>query len=194
MSQAQSDDTVMLPGDRIASIEEYAAGPNTFDDGDTVRSTVVGQKVIDRNTWTASVSSPKMLSVPKKDDIIIGKVASVMSSMIAVSIDYINGTPTTSKVECICSTRNIRRKNIALQGDVVSLRILSHINGTIHGTMSAPELGVIFTKCRKCGGGVVPLRDVIKCKECSWIDERKLSNRLNNGDFIMIGDKQISSS
>jgi len=53
--------------------------------------------------------------------------------------------------------------------------------------MSAPELGVVFTKCRKCGGSVVPLRDVIKCTECSWIDERKLSNRLNNGDFVSPG-------
>lgn len=179
--------SVILPGDGIASIEEYEAGANTFDDGDMVRAATVGEKVIDRETWTASIRHPRVFSVPRKGDIVIGTVAAVMSSMMAVSIDYINGRPTTSKVECICSTRNIRRKNVALVADVVALKILGSLNGAIHGTMSAPELGVIFTKCRKCGGSVVPLRDVIKCTECSWIDERKLSNRLNNGDFVRLG-------
>ena len=45
-----------------------------------------------------------------------------MSSMIAVSIDYINGKATVSKVECVCSTRNIRKKNIALVNDIVTLK------------------------------------------------------------------------
>ena len=179
---------MIYPGDKIASIEEYEAGANTFDDGDMVRAATVGRKIIDRESWTASVAHPKMLSVPRKDDVIIGTVAAVMSSMIAVSIDYINGKPTISKVECICSTRNIRRKNIALEGDIVTLKILSHLNGAIHATMNGPEFGVIFTKCRKCGGSVVPLRDVIKCTECTWIDERKISNRLNNGDFLNAHD------
>ena len=179
-----SDVEQIFPGDKIASIEEYEAGYNTFDDGDMVRAATVGTKVIDSATRTASITHPRMMSVPKKDDVVIGRVATVMSSMIAVSIHYINGKPTRSKVECICSTRNIRRKNIALEGDIVTLKVLSHLNGAIHCTMNGPEFGVIFTKCRKCGGSVVPLRDVIKCTECTWIDERKLSNRLNNGDFV----------
>lgn len=179
--------SVILPGDGIASIEEYEAGANTFDDGDMVRAATVGEKIIDRETWTASIRHPRVFSVPRKGDAVIGTVAAVMSSMMAIRIDYINGKPTTSKVECICSTRNIRRKNVALVGDVVALKILGSLNGAIHSTMSAPELGVVFTKCRKCGGSVVPLRDVIKCTECSWIDERKLSNRLNNGDFVSPG-------
>src|SRR3989344_5032234 len=138
-----------LPGDKIASIEEYEAGYNTFDDGDMVR-------------------------------------AAVMSSMIAVSIDYINGKPTTSKVECVCSTRNLRKKNVALVNDIVTLKILNHLNGTIHATIEEPHLGVLFTKCRKCGGKVVQMRDAIKCTECAWIDERKLSANYGNTDFVKL--------
>ena len=40
------------------------------------------------------------------------------------------------------------------------------------------NLGILFTKCRKCGGKVVSMRDAIKCTECAWIDERKLSQTL----------------
>ncbi len=177
-----------FPGDKIASIEEYESGYNTFDDGDMVRSATVGEKDIDRTARIANVKHPKMLSIPRVGDIIIGTVAAVMSSMIAVSIDYINGKPTTSKVECICSTRNIRIRNVALVNDIVTLKILSHLNGTIHAVLDEPHLGILFTKCRKCGGKVVPMRDAIKCTECSWIDERKLSTNFGKSDFINLRD------
>ena len=177
-----------FPGDEIASIEEYEAGHNTFDDGNMVRAATVGQKDMDKTTRVVSIKHPKLLSIPKDGDIVIGTVAAVMSSMIAVSIDYINGKPTTSKVECICGTRNIRIRNIALVNDIVTLKILSHLNGTIHATISEPGLGVLFTKCRKCGGKVVPMRDAIKCTECSWIDERKLSSNFGKSDFFNLRD------
>lgn len=177
-------ETATIPGDKIASIEEYEAGYNTFDDGDMVRAATVGEKILDKTTRIARMKHPRLLSIPQVGDTVIGTVAAVMSSMIAVSIDYINGKPTTSKVECVCSTRNIRKKNIALVNDVVALKILNHLNGTIHATIDEPHLGVLFTKCRKCGGKVVPMRDAIKCTECSWIDERKLSTNLNNSDFV----------
>ncbi len=174
----------MLPGDEIASIEEYEAGYNTFDDGNMVRASAVGVKHIDLDARVASIVHPKQISVPRVGDIVTGTVAAVMSSMIAVSIDFINGIPTKSKVECICSTKNIRRKNIALVNDIVTLKILNHLNGTIHATISEPELGVLYTKCRKCGGGVVKTRDGIKCTECAWFDERKLSINFGSCDFM----------
>ena len=179
-------ETATFPGDTIASIEEYEAGYNTFDDGNMVRASTVGEKILDKTTRIARIKHPKMLSIPQVGDTVIGTVAAVMSSMIAVSIDYINEKPTTSKVECICSTRNIRRKNIALVKDIVTLKILNHLNGTIHATIDEPHLGVLFTKCRKCGGKVVPMRDAIKCTECSWIDERKLSSNFGNSSFFRL--------
>lgn len=179
-------ETAIFPGDKIASIEEYEAGYNTFDDGDMVRAATVGKTDIDKENRVVNINHPKMLSIPKAGDIIVGTVAAVMSSMIAVTIDYINGKPTTSKVECVCSTRNIRKKNIALVNDIVTLKILSHLNGTIHAIIDEPHLGVLFTKCRKCGGKVVPMRDAIKCTECAWIDERKLSTNFGNSEFVKL--------
>ncbi|MCV0373188.1 MAG: RNA-binding protein [Nitrosopumilales archaeon CG15_BIG_FIL_POST_REV_8_21_14_020_37_12] len=179
-------DIAIFPGDKIAAIEEYEAGYNAFDDGDMVRAATVGKMDIDKDNRVANIKHPKMLSIPKAGDIIIGTVAAVMSSMIAVTIDYINGKPTTSKVECVCSTRNIRRKNIALVNDIVTLKIISHLNGTIHAAIDEPHLGVLFTKCRKCGNKVVPMRDAIKCIECAWIDERKLSTNFGNSEFVKL--------
>ena len=177
-------EAVPFPGEKIASIEEYEAGNNTFDDGDMVRASTVGEKNLDKTTRIASIKHPRVFSIPQVGDIVIGTVAAVMSSMIAVTMDYINGKPTTSKVECVCATRNLRKKNVALLNDIVTLKILNHLNGTIHAAIDEPQLGVIFTKCRKCGGKVVQMRDAIKCTECSWIDERKLSTNYGNGEFV----------
>ena len=179
-------ENAIFPGDKIASIEEYEAGDNTFDDGDMVRAATVGEKDMNKTTRTISINHPKMLSIPKVGDIIIGKVAAVMSSMIAVSIDYINEKPTTSKVECVCGTRNLRIRNVALVNDIVALKIINHLNGTIHAAISEPELGILFTKCRKCGGKVVSMKDAIKCTECSWIDERKLSSNFGKSNFVKL--------
>ena len=181
-------ENAVFPGDKIASIEEYEAGYNTFDDGDMIRAATVGQKDVDKTTRVANIKHPKLLSIPKVGDIIIGTVAAVMSSMIAVSIDYINGKPTTSKVECICGTRNLRIRNVALVNDIVTLKILNHLNGTIHAAINEPNLGILFTKCRKCGGKVVPMRDAIKCTDCAWIDERKLSSDFGKNNFVNLRD------
>ena len=175
-----------FPGDKIASIEEYEAGHNTFDDGDMVRAATVGEIDMNKTSRVANVNHPKLLSIPKVGDVIVGSVAAVMSSMIAVSIDYINGKPTTSKVECVCGTRNLRIRNVALVNDIVALKIISHINGTIHAAINEPELGILYTKCRKCGGKVITMRDAIKCTDCSWIDERKLSKNFGKFDFVSL--------
>ena len=181
-------DTETLPGDKIAVIEEYEGGDNTFEDGHNVRSTTVGNTAIDKKNRVAEVEKLSSLGMPEVNDLVIGTVVAVMSSMIAVSIDYINNVRTKSNVECICQTRHIRKKNVALLNDIVALRITARKNGTIHATISEPELGVLYSKCKKCGGGVIPMRDAIKCTECNWIDERKLSNGFGKENFVKLGE------
>ena len=132
----------------------------------------------------ANIRNPKQIPVPNVGDIVIGTVAAVMSSMIAVSIKFINGSPVTSGVECVCSTRNLRKKTVALSNDIVKLKIISRLNGTIHASISESDLGVMFTKCRKCGMKVIQLRDAVKCTECGWIDDRKLSTDFGNNNAL----------
>ena len=181
-------DNQTIPGDKIGIREEYESGENTFEDGHNVRSTTVGNTDIDKKNRIAQVQRLSSLGMPKVDDIVVGTVVAVMSSMIAVSINYINNVRTKSNVECICPTRHFRKKNIALVNDIVVSKIISHKNGTIHATIDEPEFGVVYTKCKKCSGGVIPMRDAIKCTECNWIDERKLSNNFGKNDFVKLGE------
>jgi exosome complex component CSL4 len=176
----------VLPGDRIATIEEYETGKNTYDDGMVIRTKMIGDAIVDKKERLVNVKNLSSNSFPKTGDIVIGLVEAVMGSMIITSISYVNYKPIVSKVECICPTRNIRKRNIALVKDLIKLRIIGNLNGTLHATLDGPDLGVLFTKCRKCGKQVVQMRDIIKCTECGWTDDRKLSSEFLKSDFIKI--------
>ena len=60
----------VLPGDKVAVIEEYGSGNNTYDDGDgVIRSTVAGEYDIDKKERMVNVKNLKSTSVPKLYDI-----------------------------------------------------------------------------------------------------------------------------
>ena len=172
------------PGEKVAQIEEYLPGNNTFEDNDVIRATTIGSIHLDSQERLASVNRQKQITVPNVGDIVIGVVEANLPSMIAIMIKYVNGKKVIADLECVCVTRHIRKKNIALAKDVVKVEIISHINGTIHATIDSQELGVLFTKCRKCFGTVVKMRDAVKCKDCGWIDDRKLSLDFGKSEFL----------
>ena len=58
-------DNSVFPGDKIASIEEYEAGHNTFDDGDMVRAATMGEKDVDKETRVANVNHPNFYQFQK---------------------------------------------------------------------------------------------------------------------------------
>ena len=178
-------DDFVMPGDKLGFIEEMEAGSNTFDDGDTIRSSTVGIANVDKKNRIVQVQNGKQLSIPKKGDIVIGSVSAVLSSMIAVAIQYLNGKPNSSGVECICQNAD-RRRIIDRVNDIIALKVESHLNGAIHATIDEPELGVLFTKCNICGGSVVPMRDRVKCPNCGFVEDRKISINYEKADFIKL--------
>ena len=50
-----------LPGDKIAIIEEFETGENTFDDGQSIRSLVVGTPEFDKTNRVAKINSSKRM-------------------------------------------------------------------------------------------------------------------------------------
>ena len=178
------NDNQKIPGEKIAQVEEYLPGNNTFEDDDAIRATTIGDINLDSKERLASINSQTQITVPKVGDVIIGVVEANLPSMIAIMIKYVNGKKVVADLECVCVTRHIRKKNIALAKDVVKAKIISHINGTIHASIDSQELGVLFTKCRKCFGTVVKMRDAVKCKDCTWIDDRKLSLDFGKSEFL----------
>ena len=65
------DENQKIPGEKIALIEEYLPGENTFEDDDAIRATTIGSVNLDSNEKIASINKQTKITVPKVGDIII---------------------------------------------------------------------------------------------------------------------------
>ncbi len=173
-----------IPGDKIAIIEEFETGQNTFDDGQSIRSLVVGMPEFDKTNRVAKINEIKKPAVPKPGNVIVGNVSALMNNMFAINVMYIDGRPTHAGLEVICQARGAKKRIMVRVGDIAAAKVISLLNGVIHAIISEPELGVLFSKCNKCAGNIVPIGSNIKCIDCGYIEERKLSTKFGNSDFI----------
>ena len=107
-----------------------------------------------------------------------------MNNMFAINVLYVDGRPTQAGLEVICQARGAKKRILVRVGDVVTAKEISLLNGVIHAIISEPDLGVMFTKCNKCAGKIIPMGSSVKCVDCGYIEERKLSSRFGNSDFI----------
>ena len=60
-------DELKFPGDQIGYIEEYVSGDNTYDDGNVIRSTVVGSPKLDNSDKTANIITKTKISCTYRD-------------------------------------------------------------------------------------------------------------------------------
>ncbi|MGI0024059.1 MAG: hypothetical protein ACREA4_02810, partial [Nitrososphaera sp.] len=81
----------MLPGDQVASIEEFEGGKNTYISPDgAIRSAAVGTKVYDLKRRIVKIEQKNSPMLPKVGDIVVGNVDMIFSSMVSVKMLYLN--------------------------------------------------------------------------------------------------------
>ncbi len=183
-----------LPGDKLATIEEFAPGEGSAISGESVISTVVGYANQDMANRVINVEQGKRTieNLPRPGDYVVGTVQSAQPSMAQVLIEGVNDQPSNKEFTAMLSMRDERRRRNSSPikaGDVVRARVLSLKNAIIHLTVDAPNCGVLYTVCSICGNDVVAIsRDRVKCRECGWVDERLLAD-----DFVRYSRSQVNS-
>jgi exosome complex component CSL4 len=193
----KGDKQPMLPGEHIASIEEFEGGKNTYlaPDG-IVRSAAVGKKVFDLKRRIVKVDQKNSPMLPKVGDIIVGYVEMLFSSMISVKVLYINDKKSDAGFSAIASARvgsradrdrRGDRRATFRTGDIIRGRVMSLLNSTIHLTLAEKEFGVMYTLCFICGGDTVRTNEsTIKCVECGAFEDRKLTHDYGKETFRLI--------
>lgn len=182
----------ILPGEHVASIEEFEGGKGTYLSRDgTVRSAAIGTKVYDLKRRIVKVEQKNSPMLPKVGDVIVGYIEMLFSSMISVKVLYINDKRSLAGFSAIASTRvgggRERRGRIIFRtGDIVRGRVVSLLNSTIHLTIAEKEFGVLYALCFLCGGDTVRINDSIKCIECGAYEERKLTHDYGKETFRLI--------
>lgn len=187
--------TPILPGERIASIEEFDAGKNTFVSDGTVRSTAVGTKNYDFKKRMARIEKINPPMLPKIGDIIVGYIEMLFGSMMSVRILYIDEKKSVSGFSAIASSRvsttgrerDRRGRTIFRVGDIIRGRVISLLNSSTHITIDEKEFGVIYTLCFNCGGDTIRINNnTIKCIECGLNEDRKLTSDYGKETFSSI--------
>ena len=199
--QKRSINTPILPGEHLAYIEEFDSGKNTYVDNGAVRSTAVGTKVYDFRTRTVRIDQKHSPMLPKIGDILVGFVEMLFGSMLSIRILFINDKKTSSGFSAITSARissggggwgrergDRRGGRVVFRvGDIISGRVVSLLNSTIHIVIDEKEFGVLYTICFNCGGDTVRVNNnTIKCIECGLHEERKLTNDYGKETFGII--------
>lgn len=174
----------ILPGDSIASIEEFEAGKNVYVIDGTLRSNAIGARIYDfkkRVARTDKINSP---GIPKIGDITVGFIEMLFGSMMSVRILYINDKKSSSGFSAIASVRvsssgqrDRRGRSVFRVGDIIRGRVISLLNSSIHIAIDDKEFGVLYTLCFNCSGDTVRIHgNGIKCVECGASEDRKLTN------------------
>jgi len=192
----------ILPGDHLASIEEFESGKNTYIENGSIRSMTVGRKVYDFKTRTVRINQKNSPMLPKIGDILVGYIEMLFGSMLSIRILFINGQRSSSGFSAITSARisggggggwgrerGDRRggKIVFRFGDIIRGRVVSLLNSTIHIVIDEKEFGVLYTICFNCGGDTVRVNtNTIKCIDCGLFEERKLTHDYGKETFRLI--------
>jgi exosome complex component CSL4 len=172
---------VALPGDFLASPEEFLAGQNTYEQGDAVRASLSGRVEKDLSKREVSVLPVMVAKTPKVGDIVIGQVEAAMTSTAGVKIRYLNGVETLASFPGTIFTRSERggrgeRRTYVKLGDVIRARVASTLNGMNQLSIDEPHHGVIAAMCSVCGAPLVRGDGRARCEQCGNLEERKFAD------------------
>jgi len=172
---------VALPGDFLASPEEFLPGKNTYEQGDSVRARLPGRVERDLSKREVAVRAAVVAEIPTVGDLVVGQVEAAMTSTAGVRIAYLNGKQTRAGFPGTISTRGERggrgeRPTYVKLGDVVRARVASTMNGMNLLSLDEPHLGVLASLCSVCGTPLKRGDGRARCEECGNVEERKFAD------------------
>ena len=183
MSESESD-SILLPGDYIATCEEFIPGEGTYEEEGIIYSAVMGKLKLNRNEMLAEivpvVSSPVRINT---DDIIIGRVSRIVKGYVFVDICYKKGDDreVTGENQARAHISNISTEYIKDTSQAFSVNDIIRAEVTrsepnIEITTAREDLGVIRSTCHGCGSTFQCKNGKLVCVNCDIVLKRKLSS------------------
>ncbi|CAG8471736.1 2512_t:CDS:2 [Ambispora gerdemannii] len=165
--------TLVTPGQRIGSAQEFKAGPGTYTRGNFIHASLFGQKTLEQpqasegQLPTLSIVREKQRwAVPQVDSVITGKVIRITTKEAVVSIMVVDVRATEKDKVKICDSfrpGDIIRAEVVCIGDARSYYLSTAKN----------ELGVIYAQS-VAGEAMMPISwQKMQCPKTKAIELRK---------------------
>ncbi|MFO7618194.1 MAG: exosome complex RNA-binding protein Csl4 [Thermoplasmata archaeon] len=174
-----------MPGDKLATSEEYIPGRGTYERDGMIFAAVMGRPAFNQSDKTACVIEIKRASVLKPGDTVFGEVVNVSNTMANVAISGVEASPDrwiSGEVGVIhvskvteSYTDDVRKEFCA--GDMVRARVLQSAP-SMQLSSREPELGVLKARCCRCRNILFNNSGKLYCPDCERFEHRKLA-----GDF-----------
>ncbi len=181
----------VLPGEELASIEEFIPGNGTYVDEEAgvVRAAVRGTARYNMAARIVEVIPLKRLRIPRAGSSAVGMVMQVRHDVVLVELygevrlqpgpawlyeysgRFLGAIPISNiSEEYVKSIEDYYRR-----GDIVLAKVLNNTN-PYHLTTVEPPYGVLYAECSRCGALLEPVNPrSMKCPKCGHVEKRKVS-------------------
>jgi exosome complex component CSL4 len=176
----------VLPGDKIAVIEEFLPDDTCFEEEGSILSGITGEVVTDLKKHKITVKPFKKHFELKRGDVGLGRVEYVKKQIASVDIYLLNEREIALPVNSILHVRETSRRfvrsmyDVTRPGDWIKFRIIK-ANKPIYISLIGEGLGVVLAQCNRCGHELdFYRRNSLKCPNCAFIQNRITSKSFGN--------------
>lgn len=184
----------VVPGTLLSTVEEFLPGEGVYEEGGKVYSSCAGLVLVDLRTRKISVISKSSPPVPKRGDIVLGKVEELFPQKVEVTIESLRRNenrqlpPPTLGVIHVSQVSRKYVKSLDKKfrvGDIVRAKVEEVGREMIRLSTTEDDLGVILAKCSRCN---VPLKvdnlkiGKLRCPLCKEVEFRKLADDYGRGE------------
>jgi exosome complex component CSL4 len=196
----------VMPGEKVATEEEFVAGSNTFVEEGVIYSSVIGNAVKENGAVSVSAAG-REIKIIDKNMLVLGTVTDDVKSVIFVKIGDINidrkdylalkdgkiimDRPRPGRFggsreggrgdNRFHSERPVKPCAV---GDTILARVLYNDKDSYTLSLNGNETGVIYAKCDECGSDMLSENNSLVCSECGHREQRKISSLYNKPEDI----------
>jgi exosome complex component CSL4 len=187
-NNGQKTGQLVVPGDRLAVIEEFIPDAGTFVKEGVIYSKVVGRVLIDLVHKRVSVHQlTHGAKVPITGSTVVGQVSNAQSETAGVRIFEIDSDEVSGAFAGILHVSDVQLRyvdsmfDICKAGDIIRAKVISEKNRTYHLSTKDRNLGVIYAFCSSCGTLLEPRRQGMHCPKCGRLETRKTASDYGKG-------------
>lgn len=177
-------DQLVIPGDKVAVIEEFEPKSGFYENSGIVRAYKIGYPRFDMDNRVVSLEDVVGKPViPKPGDSAYCRVTQVEDRIAVARILKLAGKEKVFQPPFIgvIQVSNVRHgKTLSVRewfkpGDLVYASILSYCNFVYHLSTKGPGYGVVLARCSKCYSFLERRSYRLICPSCNIVEQRKIS-------------------
>lgn len=174
---------IVIPGEEIATSEEFMSGKNTYEDKGIIIASTMGKLEIDTEEMIANVKPINEPVVLKVRDEVYGVVLDIRGPMVTLEVSRVKGLDRGISSETFASLHisEISRGYVSEAGrefrirDIVKAEVIQ-TSPSLQLSTAKPNLGVVQSLCMKCRNVLKRQNNYLFCENCERKENRKLAN------------------